>query len=508
MMEGACPFYKAKRDAEAAHILIVNHALLISAAASENRVLPPYKYLVIDEGHHLEEAITSGMTLTLDEFSVRRRLTEIASARGLLNTVVDAVKEGASEATASRFAAYAADVIDAIAQMDIHVVRVYKSLGELAPEGSNDGVRVTKDIRAKTAFLSAQGAWEPLREFFEVVTDALHQLVIAFTKMGDASIEHHEALLDSMSEAERALVEISGGFDSFLSHPNDNQIYWLSRGYEKTLAINAAPLHVGRLMDETLWGAKESVIVTSATLRTGSDFSYIRSRLNGDGIDTLDVGTPFEYQDSTMVFIPNDIPDPSDRVRNQQALERGIISLSAALDGRVMVLFTSYTQLKTTAQAITPRLALGNITVFDQSDGSPRQALLDTFKNTPRAVLLATRSFWEGVDIPGEALSGLIIAKLPFAVPTDPIFAARSETYGDPFNDYTVPDAILRFRQGFGRLIRTATDRGVFVIFDNRVLTKRYGTSFLDSLPECTVVTDALETLPQRAASWLTRPKS
>ena len=197
------------------------------------------------------------------------------------------------------------------------------------------------------------------------------------------------------------------------------------------------------------------------------------------------------------------MPDPNDRFHYQQAVERGLIELTAALNGRVMALFTSYTHLRQTAQAITPRLALGNITVYDQSDGSSRQSLLDGFKTSERAILLGTRSFWEGVDIPGETLSALVIVRLPFWVPTDPIFAARAETYSDSFNNFTLPDAILRFRQGFGRLIRSRTDRGIVAIFDSRVLTKSYGSSFIASLPDCTTKYGSLSGLPQSALEWL-----
>jgi len=173
-----------------------------------------------------------------------------------------------------------------------------------------------------------------------------------------------------------------------------------------------------------------------------------------------------------------------------------------------LALFTSYAQLRQTAQAISPRLALGNITVYDQSDGSSRQALLEGFKSTEKAVLLGTRSFWEGVDIPGSSLSALVIVRLPFAVPTDPIFAARSETYANSFNDYAVPDAILRFRQGFGRLIRSRNDRGVVTIFDSRVLTKNYGAAFLEALPNCTTQYGPLQLLPEAAQNWLNRTES
>ncbi|MEL7675406.1 MAG: helicase C-terminal domain-containing protein, partial [Chloroflexota bacterium] len=209
------------------------------------------------------------------------------------------------------------------------------------------------------------------------------------------------------------------------------------------------------------------------------------------------------YERATLVYVPTDMPDPSQRDEYQRYVERGLIELAAATQGRLLALFTSYAQLRQTAQAIAPRLALGNITVFDQSDGTSRQTLVEGFKQAERAVLLGTRSFWEGVDIPGDDLSALVIVRLPFAVPSDPIFAARSEQYENSFMQYAVPDAILRFRQGFGRLIRTQSDRGVVALFDNRVITKRYGQAFLDSLPACTVRRGPLADLPRAAAAWI-----
>jgi DNA polymerase-3 subunit epsilon/ATP-dependent DNA helicase DinG len=204
------------------------------------------------------------------------------------------------------------------------------------------------------------------------------------------------------------------------------------------------------------------------------------------------------------VYLPTDIPEPNQRNTYQEMLERGIIELATLTEGRMLCLFTSYTQLRQTAQAVAPRLALGNITVLDQSSGSSRQLLLDSFVSEERAVLMGTRSFWEGVDIPGQDLSALVIARLPFSVPSDPIFAARSEVYGDrSFMQYSVPDAILRFRQGFGRLIRRKDDRGVVAIFDKRVISKRYGQLFLDSLPPVTIERGPLANLPTSAKRWL-----
>ena len=169
----------------------------------------------------------------------------------------------------------------------------------------------------------------------------------------------------------------------------------------------------------------------------------------------------------------------------------------------MLVLFTSYAQLQKTSKAIQAPLAKHDIIVYEQGEGASATALLETFKDTPRAVLLGTRAFWEGVDVPGEALSVLVIAKLPFDVPSDPIIAARSESFDDPFNEYNLPEAILRFRQGFGRLIRTQTDRGVVVILDKRVITKPYGKLFIESLPQCTFIQASIANLPEKATRWL-----
>jgi len=187
----------------------------------------------------------------------------------------------------------------------------------------------------------------------------------------------------------------------------------------------------------------------------------------------------------------------------QKAIEKGLISLCTATHGRAIVLFTSYAQLKQTSQAIRDPLARAGIEVYDQADGTSRTTLLDSFKSSEGGVLLGTKSFWEGVDVPGEALSVLVIVKLPFDVPSDPIIAGRAETFENPFNDYTVPEAVLRFRQGFGRLIRSRSDRGVVAIFDRRILTKMYGRTFLDSLPNCTVKTAPLAQLAKEATRWI-----
>jgi DNA polymerase-3 subunit epsilon/ATP-dependent DNA helicase DinG len=255
-------------------------------------------------------------------------------------------------------------------------------------------------------------------------------------------------------------------------------------------------------MREHIFGPKEAVILTSATLRVGGAFDYMRERLGAWEADGLAVGSPFDYEASTLVYVPTDIPEPH-QPYYQRSVEEALIEMCRATGGRTLALFTSYSQLRATSRTITAPLAEADILVLAHGEGASRSQLLETFRETERAVLLGTRSFWEGVDVMGEALSCLVIARLPFAVPTDPIFAARSEDFEDPFTEYAVPESVLRFRQGFGRLIRSHDDRGIVVVLDKRIISRAYGRMFLESLPNCTVRRAPLVDLPKAARTWI-----
>jgi DNA polymerase-3 subunit epsilon/ATP-dependent DNA helicase DinG len=220
------------------------------------------------------------------------------------------------------------------------------------------------------------------------------------------------------------------------------------------------------------------------------------------------LGSPFNYLNAAMIYIPNDIPEPGS-VAYQHTIEKTLLDLCRAAQGRTLVLFTSYAALRATQAAIQAPLEAEGILVLGQGvDGSPKQ-LLNTFKSNANTVLLGTASLWEGIDVVGEALSVLAITRLPFNVPTEPIFSARAELFEDPFNQYAIPQATIRFKQGFGRLIRSKTDRGAVVILDRRVQSKRYGSVFLDSVPLCTIVKGPSRNLPDTVMQWLKgEPKS
>ncbi|MBZ0285981.1 MAG: DNA polymerase III subunit epsilon, partial [Anaerolineae bacterium] len=460
VMNGTCPFYKARKTAEAAHLLVINHALLLSDATADNRVLPDYHYLVLDEAHNLEDAVTNSLSFRLDEAALRRRLADLGGPRrGLLGDILASVQDVIPEKEVKRLERYIVSINEASALMERHIGSLFSAFRQFlidveSPQGGEYilQLRVTRPLRERETFAQIQQVWGVVKDFMDAISDAMQQLTDKLTRLENHNIPEFDDLVNSTGTAARYLKDVNAQLTAFITQPDENSVYWISAGQDvgATLWIHAAPLHIGPMAQRFLWEAKDSIVLTSATLRTNNSFEYIRSRLAAEEVETVEVGSPFDYQASTLLYIPTDIPEPNDRQRYQQAVERGIVELAAALNGRVLGLFTSYTHLRQTAQAITPRLALGNITVYDQSDGSSRQALLDGFRSTEKAVLLGTRSFWEGVDIPGESLSALVIVRLPFAVPTDPIFAARSETYSNSFDEYSVPDAILRFRQGFG----------------------------------------------------------
>jgi DNA polymerase-3 subunit epsilon/ATP-dependent DNA helicase DinG len=246
------------------------------------------------------------------------------------------------------------------------------------------------------------------------------------------------------------------------------------------------------------------VVLTSATLTTDDSFGYIKERLGAQDARELSLGSPFDYRESTLLLMPTDMPEP-DHPGYAAAVQSALTESVQASEGRALVLFTSHAALRTAYNGIKRQLEEQKILVLGQGiDGPPKQ-LLATLRDSPRVVVLGAASFWEGVDVTGEALSLLVLARLPFPVPSEPVFQARSDLFEQPFEQYAVPQAILRFKQGFGRLIRSRTDRGVVIVLDRRLRSRKYGDAFLRSLPDCTLRDVVSRDLPLEVATWLAR---
>ena len=521
-----CFLYRARRQAEHAHLVIVNHALLLSDVMAGSRVLPEYERLIVDEAHHLEDQATTQFSTSVSEHNVTEYLDGVvrldgaiingalALATAYLERLIDSEPERQRAAAAVERLQAARTRGDAARAS---ASRLFARLAEIGayderPGGGFDRTcRLTGSVRRDSAWAEVELLWEPLAEELRALDEDLRwymQLIEAITPPAedDAAIVQHEDIEIELGLAIRAGADLSLLLQSAITSPSRDQIYWIERSQILNRpSLHSAPLHVGEMLGEELFGPLRSVVLTSATMTTDGTFDYIAERIGVEDPDELMVASPFDYQQSTLLYLVDDIPEPTAQ-GYQQRLSEALVTLCTATRGRALVLFTSHAALQATARAIKRPLEEEGIIVLAQRlDGSPRQ-LIERLRTTPNVVVLGTATFWEGVDIVGPALSLLVITKLPFSVPADPVFAARSELFDDPFNQYAVPQAVLKFKQGFGRLIRSGRDRGVCAVLDRRVLSKRYGASFVQSLPDCSITVGSMYDLPDEAADWLDSP--
>ena len=459
-----CFYFRARRRATNAQLMIVNHALLFSDLALRNEgvpLLPDYDAVILDECHTAEAVAGDhlGLRLTSGQFTfLFDRLYNDRKQKGLL---VDKDLRGLqSEVDRLRFAhsSFFADILD------------WKR--DHAP--SNGRVAAADIIN------------NPLSRPMKELADKLLTQSIGQKEESDK--------LDFESGHNRLML-LAESLERWLKQKDEDSVYWVeataSRSGMDRVQLSSSPIDIGQALRHCLFQNKmiRSVIMTSATIASGNDdkFTFFRSRVGLTGGMSVRVGSPFDYQKQSHIVVVRDLPDPSrERDAFEAALPDQIKRFVEHSSGHAFVLFTSYGLLKQCATRLTPWLAEKNLALYTQGGDLSRSLMVDAFKRDP-GVLFGTDSFWQGVDVPGDALTNVIITKLPFAVPDHPLLEARLDAIrksgGNPFTEYQLPEAAIKFRQGVGRLIRTQSDRGMVVVLDPRVCTKRYGKLFIESLP-------------------------
>jgi len=513
---GTCFLHRARRAAEASHVIVVNHALLLSDVAAGTGILPEFDYLIVDEAHHLEEEATEQWGFEVDERMVDGYLNELSEHAGgdRWLGLLSEVKAHFRGSTVSPARIKEIDRLTEEAHARVAEARPRQrdffaaalNFMRRRPEERNEydqRLRLTRQVRSQPEWKEVEIAWENLQGALIDIERSLGSLQTAFEGLSEAKILDYEELMLRFSSLLFRSSELRRQLDAIIVGREEASVHWLTlNGRTGTVHLSMAPLHVGHLLQRSLFATKRSVVLTSATLAVANDFDYMKGRLGLEDCQFEMIGSPFDYKRTTRVYIPDDIPEPN-HPGYQRAIEHAIIDICRSTGGRTLVLFTSHSALRAVHAAVRGPLEREHVLVLGHEIDGSRKQLLSTLQNNPHTVLLGTSSFWEGVDIVGEALRVLIIAKLPFSVPTDPIFAARSETFRDAFNEYAVPQTILRLKQGFGRLIRSKKDTGVVVILDRRIQTKGYGQVFLKSLPPAPVSSVSADRLGKEVASWL-----
>jgi ATP-dependent DNA helicase DinG len=450
-----CYYQKAKVIEQQAQVLVANHHLFFADMATGGNVLPQYRAVVFDEAHQVEDVATDYLGMEITNFSVRYLLDTLLSQRtrkGLLTRLT-------------------------IQNAEVQVLR-----------GMVEGLRVIGDnfFLNLHPLLHKEAALRIRQRYIvpDILSGPLSELKDALLQL---EVDTHEEEMEVKAFANRAL-SMAAAVRVNLEQSADGFVYWAERENMRYRLV-ASPIDVAGTLRDNLFGKTETIVLTSATLSAAGSFTYIKNRLGLDAPAELLLDSPFDFEKQTLLYIAPGLDDQQ-ASGYQERFDAELHAVLKITKGRTLVLFTSYGQLRKSAE--TMRRELPDLGILCQGE-MPAYRVVEQFKAVQNVVLFGTASFWQGIDIPGDALQCVVIAKLPFAVPDEPIIEARMERLKNPFREFQIPQATLLFRQGFGRLIRTRTDRGAVAVLDSRIMTKNYGRSFLKSIPKCRITDEREE---------------
>lgn len=510
-----CFYQNAREKAQEADLVIINHSLLLSDVKIGAAFLPEYHYLIVDEAHHLEEEGTKQFTESFSLLDFQKRIGHLLKKKegiykpglayiwkhyvGLPKELAGEIKEllGAMEKGAQTLLARTEEILQAFAGQP------------------SETMRVSAETRRE--------AW------FENLTVLFDNLLLHAEDLAAMLSRLANRLSEDCSESgwENALKELRIYFGElkadvelvqrFFHSCEDTTVYWLEFGEKRQeLLLNLSPLNIAHLFREQLFADKETVVLTSATLSIAEDFCFLSEQLGLDEelVDSLQIPSPFYYDEQSLLVIDNSLPDPartSEEAYNL-ALQEALYAVLQATGGRTLVLFTSHKQLQSMYNYLKEPLQEKGWEIYADGINGQRSTLLAELKNNPSAIVFGANTYWEGIDLPGSFLTSVVMIRLPFWPPSMPTVEARIEAMAkegkNGFYHYSLPQAVLRFRQGYGRLIRTINDWGVVVVMDNRLLKKRYGKVFLNSLPQQSYVCGNTEEIVEKIKEWLKEAKN
>ncbi len=479
----ACHWQAAKRRMQTANLLVVNHALFFSDLAlrlAGVQYLPKYDHVVFDEAHTLEDAAAQHFGLRVTEggvFFALKHLFDVKRTKGFLT--------GLTNVGGGKVDELLGLVVDAQAAAEAFFERTLSWRDRHG--GGNGRVRQPGFVQ------------DDLSPRLEEIAKRLKDVAGSFDDEDETQLERK---METTAQSEKVRV-LAGGIAAVVGQTMPDAVYWVDATGRtpRRASLHASPVDVGEGLKLALWSKTPGCVLTSATLATTAQasegktvdagFDHVRRRLGlGDDVAAKRFGSPFDYREQAKLYVETGLPEPSDQRFAEQAAER-ILHWVKHTDGGAFVLFTSYKALIDAANRLAADLEHLGYPLLVQGQQAPRRTLLSRFRTEKNAVLFGTSSFWQGVDVRGETLRNVIIHKLPFAVPDDPVQQARVErvvaTGGNGFTDYSVPEAVIKLKQGFGRLIRSRSDRGIVVLLDGRILSRRYGRQFLDALPDVLV---------------------